>query len=50
MIAETTQIAVDPDCIDFGIGQPQLDLLPRELLWKATQAVLDDTSITYGTS
>ena len=46
MIAETTQIAVDPDCIDFGIGQPQLDLLPRELLWKASQAVLDDTSNT----
>ncbi|MCA9776826.1 MAG: PLP-dependent aminotransferase family protein, partial [Candidatus Eremiobacteraeota bacterium] len=51
MIAETTQIAADPDSIDFGIGQPQQDLLPRELLWKATQAVLNETdnsSLNYG--
>jgi 2-aminoadipate transaminase len=51
MIAETTQIVTDPGVIDFGIGQPQLDLLPRELLWKASQAVLNETdnsSLNYG--
>lgn len=48
---ERTQIVADPGVIDFGIGQPQLDLLPRELLWKASQAVLNETdnaSLNYG--
>ena len=51
MILETTQVVSDPGTIDFGIGQPQPELLPRELLWKASQAVLnenDNSSLNYG--
>jgi 2-aminoadipate transaminase len=51
MLFETTQIQADPDTIDFGIGQPQLELLPRELMWKASQAILsetENTSLNYG--
>jgi 2-aminoadipate transaminase len=51
MILETTQITTDPGTIDFGVGQPQQELLPRELLWKASQTVLmetDNSSLNYG--
>lgn len=50
-LEETTQIKIDPEVIDFGIGQPQLETLPRELLWNAVQRTLsqiDNTSLNYG--
>lgn len=48
---ESSQIVSDPSCIDFGIGQPQLELLPRDLLWQAAQALLSrtpNTPLQYG--
>ncbi len=51
MLSETTQIQANPDRIDFGIGQPQLELLPRQLLLQASQTVLsqaDNSLLNYG--
>lgn len=48
---ESSQIVSDPSVIDFGIGQPQLDLLPRDLLWQASQTLLaqnDNRPLNYG--
>ena len=51
MLLETTQVVSQPDVIDFGIGQPQLNLLPRQLLSKAADQLLarpDCTPLNYG--
>jgi 2-aminoadipate transaminase len=51
MLAESSQVQTDPNCIDFGIGQPQLELLPTELLWQATQGVMarpNRAALNYG--
>jgi len=47
----TFDVAGDPDSINFGIGQPSLDLLPVELLRKAADAFLANASpqdLNYG--
>ena len=51
MLNQSSQIQRDPNCIDFGIGQPQLEILPRELLWKASQGLLarpNNAALNYG--
>ncbi len=51
MLLESSQITADPNTIDFGIGQPQLELLPRELMRQASLEVLgqdDLRSLNYG--
>lgn len=51
MLAETTQLRTDPNVVDFGIGQPQLDLLPRDMMAKSAQFVLsqpDNAPLNYG--
>jgi len=51
MISERTQIKTEAGVIDFGIGQPQLEILPRDLLWRAAQSTLseqDNSSLNYG--
>lgn len=48
---ETTQLRTDPEAVDFGVGQPQLSLLPRELLAQAAAAALgagDHAPLNYG--
>lgn len=44
---ESAQIQTDPSCIDFGIGQPQLEILPRDLLWRTSQALLSRYPYSY---
>lgn len=44
---ESAQIQADPSCIDFGIGQPQLDLLPCDLLRRASQTLLARHPYSY---
>lgn len=49
--SETSQVQVAEDVIDLGIGQPQLSLLPRDLMLKAAQQMLakpDNTPLNYG--
>lgn len=48
---ESGQFQTDPGVIDLGIGQPQLSLLPRELLKKASNLLLcepDMSPLNYG--
>ncbi len=48
---EVTQLRTDPEAVDFGVGQPQLSLLPRELLAQAgaqAMAVNDNSPLNYG--
>ncbi len=47
----TTQINLEPDVIDLGIGQPQLQVLPLELVQKAATQQLaqnDPSFLQYG--
>lgn len=51
MNTETTQLRTDPEAVDFGVGQPQLSLLPRELVARAAAealAVDDNGPLNYG--
>lgn len=48
---ETSQLSAEPGVIDFGIGQPQLDLLPHQALSQAAADLLtgeDNASLNYG--
>jgi 2-aminoadipate transaminase len=47
----TSQIAVAPDMIDFGLGQPGFDLLPAPLMQRAAMRRLDgndNSFLNYG--
>lgn len=51
MTQETTQANVAPDVINFGIGQPNFDILPTELIHKAAEHRLsqrDPRYLNYG--
>ncbi len=43
----TSQIAVEPNMIDFGLGQPGFDLLPAELMRRAAAQRLDGQDTTF---
>lgn len=48
---ESSQIVTDPSVIDLGIGQPELDILPKEVLWQASTQLFADSSmkpLNYG--
>lgn len=50
-ILESSQIVNDPSVIDLGIGQPELEILPKELAWRAAQRLLSDPDmrpLNYG--
>ena len=47
----TTQASPEPDFINFGIGQPGLDLLPLDIMRQAAEIRLssgDSSLLTYG--
>jgi DNA-binding transcriptional MocR family regulator len=44
---KTAQLYIPPDVIDFGAGQPSLDLLPLELMRKAAAHRLDHDDPAY---
>lgn len=51
MPIETRQFTIPPGMIDLGIGQPQLETLPHELLRDAAQRTLtgeDNSLLNYG--
>jgi 2-aminoadipate transaminase len=51
ILVQTTQINLDPDVIDLGVGQPQLALLPLDLIQKAATERLaqgDASFLQYG--
>lgn len=50
-LVESGQFQTDPGVIDLGIGQPQLELLPRSLMRQASELLLsepDMTPLNYG--
>ena len=47
----STQVPRDPDFIDLGIGQPAMDILPRELLREAAAhrlSIAENALLNYG--
>ncbi|MGE5140882.1 MAG: PLP-dependent aminotransferase family protein [Rudaea sp.] len=50
-VIHTTQLNPDPDVVDLGVGQPQLGLLPLDLIRRAAEKRLsenDPSALQYG--